>query len=75
MGQPVSDARVALVTSSGHSVAGDDSEPFGVKNMTQEESIPRIAHFLRSKPQLSVIPADTPRFATMRSGCAFRGSS
>jgi hypothetical protein len=60
LGKTVADARVALVTSSGHFVAGGDPEPFGVKNMTQEESISRILDFLRSKPQLSVIPADTP---------------
>lgn len=60
LGKPVSDARVALVTSSGHFVAGDDPEPFGVKHMSQDESIPRILDFLRSKPALSVIPADTP---------------
>jgi hypothetical protein len=60
LAKPLSDARVALFTSSGHFVAGDDPEPFGVSNMSQGESIARIQDFLRSKPQLSVIPADTP---------------
>lgn len=58
--KPVSQMRLALVASSGHFVKGKDPEPFGVKNMTQEEAERRIDDFLRSAPQLSVIPKDTP---------------
>jgi D-proline reductase (dithiol) PrdB len=57
----VSESRLALLTSSGHFVAGDDPEPFGVKDMTQVEAVERISEFLRAEPQLSAIPIDTPR--------------
>ncbi len=40
LGKPLSDARVALGSSSGHFVAGDDPEPFGVKHMSQEQESP-----------------------------------
>jgi hypothetical protein len=33
---PLPQCRVALLTSSGHFVAGDDPRPFGVEQMTQE---------------------------------------
>lgn len=57
--KPLKECRVALVTSSGHFVAGDDPRPFGVTNMSQAEAEDRIAEFLRAEPVLSVIPADT----------------
>ena len=53
-------AKVALLTSSGHFVAGDDPEPFGIKNMTQTEAMARIDDFLKEEPVLSLIPRDTP---------------
>jgi len=56
----LADARVLLMTSSGHFVRGDDPHPFGVPDMTQEEAIARIGDFLRSAPALSVIPRHTP---------------
>src|ERR687888_18256 len=56
---PLEQARVALFTSSGHFVAGDEPRPFGVADMTQEEAITRIDDFLRAAPHLSVIPAGT----------------
>jgi D-proline reductase (dithiol) PrdB len=59
--KPVSESRLALLTSSGHFVKGDDPEPFGVKNMTQKEAAARISEFLQAEPQLSSIPIDTPR--------------
>ena len=58
--KPVSEYKLALLTSSGHFVAGDDPEPFGIENMTQTEAAERIADFLQAEPQLSVIPKDTP---------------
>jgi D-proline reductase (dithiol) PrdB len=61
LAKPLSQARLAVVTSSGHFVAGDDPRPFGVENMTQEEAIERIDDFLRTDPQLSAIPVDTPK--------------
>ncbi len=59
--QKVSDSRLALITSSGHFVEGDDPEPFGIKNMTQEEAVNRIIDFIKDKPSLSHIPFDTPK--------------
>ena len=58
--KPLAECRLGLLTTSGHFVAGDDPEPFGVKNMTQQEAIPRIMDFIRSEPVLSTIPIGTP---------------
>ncbi len=55
----LSDARVALVTSSGHFAEGDDPRPFGVEDMTQAEAEARIGEFLRVEPTLSTIPTGT----------------
>jgi D-proline reductase (dithiol) PrdB len=60
LNKPLSRARLALITSSGHFVEGMDPEPFGVKGMTQAEAVRRIGDFLKTKPDLSVIPIDTP---------------
>ena len=57
--KPLAESRVALFTSSGHFVAGDDPKPFGVEDMTQEEAEDRIGEFIRSAPTLSRIPVDT----------------
>ena len=59
--KPLSVSRLALLTSTGHFVEGDDPEPFGIKNMTQAEAIERIDDFLKTEPQLSAIPSDTPQ--------------
>jgi D-proline reductase (dithiol) PrdB len=59
--KPVSQSRLALVTSSGHFVEGDDPAPFGVNDMTQEEAAKRIIEFCRATPTLSMIPSDTPQ--------------
>lgn len=56
---PVAGSTVGLITSSGHFVEGDDPEPFGVKDMTQDEAMDRINEFLRETPELSMIPSDT----------------
>jgi hypothetical protein len=56
----VSDSRLALITSTGHFVEGNDPEPLGIKNMTQQEAIERISDFVKEAPQLSTIPVDTP---------------
>lgn len=57
--KPLSESRVALFTSSGHFVAGDDPRPFGIEEMTQEEAEERIGEFIKSPPTLSRIPVDT----------------
>ena len=57
---PIDNARVGLLTTSGHFVAGDDPEPFGEQNMSQDDAVRRIAESLTSAPFLSEIPSDTP---------------
>ena len=59
--RPLSQSRLVLLTSSGHFVEGDDPQPLGVKNMTQEEAVQRVKEFLKEEPKLSSIPIDTPR--------------
>ncbi len=59
LSKPLSESRVALLTSSGHFVAGDDPEPLGVVGMTQGEAEARIGEFIREAPALSEIPIDT----------------
>ncbi len=59
--KPLSESRLVLLTSSGHFVEGDDPEPFGVKDMTQEEAAGRILEFIQSKPRLSSIVVGTPK--------------
>lgn len=58
LAKPLAECRVGLLTSSGHFVAGDDPEPFGVRDMTQVEAVERIADFMKETPVLSVIPGD-----------------
>ncbi len=57
---PVSEAKVGLLTTSGHFVAGDDPMPFGESGLTQMDVVDRIADFLKDTPILSEIPSDTP---------------
>ncbi len=56
----ISDSRLVLITSTGHFVEGDDPEPLGAKNMTQQEAIEKIMDFVKAPPQLSTLPVDTP---------------
>lgn len=58
--KPLAECTVALLTSSGHFVDGDDPRPFDVDDMTQAEAEKRIGDFLRAAPTLSAIPVDTP---------------
>jgi D-proline reductase (dithiol) PrdB len=57
--RPLAESRVALISSSGHFVDGDDPQPFGEPAMTQAEAEARISEFLRAEPTLSTIPVDT----------------
>jgi D-proline reductase (dithiol) PrdB len=59
LAKPLSECRVALLTSSGHFVDGDDPEPFGEIGMTQAQAEARIIDFIRDAPTLSSIPVDT----------------
>ncbi len=58
--KPLNEARIMLLTSSGHFVDGDDPEPFGEPHMTQAEAESRIIDFVRAEASLSSIPLDTP---------------
>lgn len=60
LGKPLSAAKIALITSTGHFVEGNDPKPFGIPNMSQEEAARRIDDFLKEEPTLSEIPVDTP---------------
>lgn len=57
--KPVSQLRLALISSSGHFVEGEDPKPFGVENMTQREAEDRIGDFIKIEPTLSEIPIQT----------------
>ena len=58
--KPIDQARLTLLTSSGHYVDGDDPEPFGIANLTQGDVIERIDEFLKEPPDLSEVPFSTP---------------
>jgi len=61
MSKPVSEAKIGLLTTSGHFVEGDDPKPFGVEDMSQAEALSRISEFLKGEPVLSAIPVDIVR--------------
>ena len=58
--KPLADSRVALITSTGHFVDGDDPAPFGIENMTHMQAQEHIMAFLKETPKFSYIPAETP---------------
>jgi len=76
MSKPASRSRIALLASSGHFLAGDDPCPLGVADMSRDEATRRIGEFLKAKPSLSVIPADTPndRLRVRHGGYDVRGA-
>ena len=57
---PLTEARVGLLTTSGHFLKDDDPQPFGEIAMTQEQAVARISDFIRSAPVLSEIPSSCP---------------
>ncbi len=57
---PLTEARVGLLTTSGHFLKDDDPQPFGETAMTQEQAVARISDFIRSAPVLSEIPSSCP---------------
>ena len=59
MAKPLAESRVAVLTSSGHFVDGDDPKPLGVENMTQDEAEARIKEMLTEPPTLSIISSNT----------------
>ena len=58
LAKPLAGSRLALLTSSGHFLEGDDPMPLGVADMSQEEAERRISEFLRETPELSEIPTE-----------------
>ena len=77
LAKPLAESRLALLTSSGHFVDGDDPGPLGVKDMTQQEAMDRVQEFLREAPALSAIPVDTPpeELRVRHGGYDIRGSA
>lgn len=59
--KPLSETHLALMSSSGHFVEGDDPKPLGAENLTQAEAEARINDFIREEPQLSEVPIETPQ--------------
>lgn len=76
LAKPLDRARVALLTSSGHFVDGDDPRPFGSEALSQQEAEARIDDFLKEAPVLSAIPVDTPteRLRVRHGGYDVRGA-
>ena len=54
----LAETRLALMSSSGHFVQGDDPKPLGVDDMSQSEAEARINDFVKEEPHLSEIPID-----------------
>ena len=74
LGKPLSESRVALISTGGLHVDGDD--PLGPNGPTQEEVVPRIQEFLRSPPVLATIPKDVEgdRLRVRHPGYDIRGA-
>lgn len=60
LNKKTSQAKMTLLTSSGHFAKSDDPQPFGCRGMTQDDAIKRIMDFIKAEPVLSAIPNDTP---------------
>jgi hypothetical protein len=57
--QPISESRVALLTTTGHFVEGDDPKPFGMNGLTQDQVVDMTGEFGKADPVLSEIPITT----------------
>lgn len=62
--QPVSESRIALLTTTGHFAEGDDPEPFGMVGLTQDQVVKMTPEFGKADPTLSEIPITTTREQT-----------
>ncbi|MCI0477077.1 MAG: glycine/betaine/sarcosine/D-proline family reductase selenoprotein B [Anaerolineales bacterium] len=60
LSKPIAQSRLMLLTSSGHFVEGHDPEPFGIKDMSQQQAEQMIDDFLKAEPTLTTIPINTP---------------
>lgn len=61
MKKPLAESRMTLISSTGHFVEGEDPEPFGIKEMSQETAVERVQDFLKEEPVLSAVPFETPK--------------
>ena len=59
LGKPLSESRVALLSSGGHFVRGNDPEPLGYPGMSQADAEEHINDYMKEAPVLSEIPVDT----------------
>ncbi len=57
--KPLSESRVALLSSGGHFVRGNDPEPLGYPGMTQADAEEHINDYMKVAPVLSEIPVNT----------------
>ncbi|MEE8045468.1 MAG: glycine/sarcosine/betaine reductase selenoprotein B family protein [Dehalococcoidia bacterium] len=64
MEQPVSESRIALLTTTGHFAEGDDPKPFGIDGLTQEQVVAMASRFGKADAVLSEIPTTTSREMT-----------
>ncbi len=62
--QPLSESRVALLTTSGHFAEGDDPDPFGMENLTQGQVVKMSVEMGKADPTLSEVPVPTTRDRT-----------
>lgn len=76
LAKPLTAARMALISSSGHFVTGDDPRPLGIADMTQEMAVAKIMEIIKAPPTLSAIPFDTPpqRLRVRHGGYDIRGA-
>jgi hypothetical protein len=56
---PLDEARVGMLTTSGHFLEHDDPAPEGLIGMSQTEAMARIGESLKESPILSEIPSDS----------------
>ena len=61
MTKPVAQAKIGLLTSSGHYVDGEEHAPPHLSGYTQEEGTKHIGEYGRAKPFLSAIPTNLPQ--------------
>ena len=57
--RPVSESKIALLTTTGHFVEGDDPMPFGLGDLTQDQVVKMTGEFGKADPVLSEIPTAT----------------
>jgi len=57
--QPISESKIALLTTTGHFAAGDDPKPFGMDDLTQDQVVKMTSEFGKADPILSEIPTTT----------------